>query len=55
MNNNAKLLEMKSTRFGNPHGLPESNSGSTAEDQAILVAECLSLDSFKTVVKAEQF
>ena len=29
MNKIAKNIQLKSTRFGNPHGLPHSQSGST--------------------------
>lgn len=30
MNANAIRLKMKSSRYANPHGLPDLNSGSTA-------------------------
>ncbi len=32
---------MKSTTFGNSHGLPNSLNGSTAEDLSILILKCL--------------
>ncbi len=32
---------MKSSYFGNPHGLPHSKNGSTAQDMAILISKAL--------------
>ena len=37
MNNQAKQLNLKLTKFGNPHGLPHSQSGSTPEEIATLI------------------
>lgn len=32
---------MKSSYFGNPHGLPHPKSGSTAEDVVLVIHEAL--------------
>lgn len=47
MNRIAKKLDLKSTRFGNPHGLPHNQSGSTPEEIAYLTHECLKIDLFR--------
>jgi D-alanyl-D-alanine carboxypeptidase len=41
MNKLAGEIGMRSSSFGNPHGLPHSQNGSTAEDVSILVSRCL--------------
>jgi D-alanyl-D-alanine carboxypeptidase (penicillin-binding protein 5/6) len=41
MNRVAIEIGMKSSTFGNPHGLPHPNNGSTAEDLCILISKCL--------------
>jgi len=41
MNKTAVEIGMKSSSFGNPHGLPHPQNGSTAEDVSILVGKCL--------------
>jgi len=41
MNRIAAELGMRSSTFGNPHGLPHPHNASTAEDVAILVSRCL--------------
>lgn len=41
MNRLAGELGLKSTTYANPHGLPNSQNGSTAEDLSTLIARCL--------------
>lgn len=55
MNTKAKELELKSTKFGNPHGLPHSQSGSTPEEMAMLIQECLKFDIFNEVIKTPKY
>ena len=55
MNRMAKKLELKSTKFGNPHGLPHNQSGSSAEDLSTLVHECLKIDLFKVVIATKKY
>ena len=55
MNAIAKKLSLKSTRFGNPHGLPHSQSGSNPEDLSVLIYNCLKIDLFKKIVKTKHF
>lgn len=47
MNGTCQSLGMKSSYFGNPHGLPHTKSGSTAEDVAIIISEGLKLPFFR--------
>lgn len=55
MNNMAKSLDMKSTRFGNPHGLPSTQSGSNPEDLSLLIHECLKIELFKEIIRTKNF
>lgn len=55
MNIMAKKLDLKSTKFGNPHGLPSTQSGSNPEDLSILICECLKIDLFREVVRTKKF
>ena len=55
MNKTAGEIGMKSSSFGNPHGLPHPQNGSTAEDLSILIGKCLEFDIFKEVVKCKKF
>ena len=55
MNKFALELGMKSSTFGNPHGLPHPNSASTAEDLSILVAKCLDMPYFREVIRCKLF
>ena len=55
MNKTAKKLQLKSTRFGNPHGLPHNQSGSSAEDLSTLVHECLKIDLFRSVIATKKY
>ena len=55
MNKLAGEIGLKSSTFGNPHGLPHPQNGSSAEDVSILVGKCLEFDIFKEVVKCKVF
>jgi D-alanyl-D-alanine carboxypeptidase len=55
MNIVAKKCGMKSSKFCNPHGLPNSQSYSNAEDLASLMCECLRIELFKTVIKTKKY
>ena len=55
MNKNARNLELKSTKFGNPHGLPTHDGRSTAADVAKISGICMKQDLFKTIVKCKIF
>ncbi|MDP3844675.1 MAG: D-alanyl-D-alanine carboxypeptidase family protein [Oxalobacteraceae bacterium] len=41
MNREAQRMGMKSTRFGNPHGLPDAENYSTARDLSLLAAHII--------------
>jgi D-alanyl-D-alanine carboxypeptidase (penicillin-binding protein 5/6) len=41
MNKITGEIGMKNSSFGNPHGLPHPQNGSTAEDMALLIAKSL--------------
>ena len=43
-------MKMNNTNYDSPHGLMNKNNYSTAEDQAILISECMKNDAFRTVV-----
>lgn len=47
MNRLALEIGMKNTTFGNPHGLPHSQNGCTAEDVSILISKCLEYPIFR--------
>lgn len=55
MNRLANEIGMRSSSFGNPHGLPHPQNGSTAEDLSILVAKCLQYELFREVISCKQF
>lgn len=55
MNKHACDLGMKSSTFGNPHGLPHPQNGSTAEDISMLVSKCLDFELFRTVIKCKVY
>lgn len=38
------------TFYDSPHGLMNKNNWSSAEDQAILISECMKIDAFRKVV-----
>lgn len=41
MNRLAGEIGMRNSTFGNPHGLPHTLNGSTAEDVSLLIGKCL--------------
>jgi D-alanyl-D-alanine carboxypeptidase (penicillin-binding protein 5/6) len=53
MNSTCNSIGMKSSFFGNPHGLPHPKSGSTAEDVAIVINEALRFPFFREVIKTK--
>ena len=53
MNSEAKKLEMRDTKYGNPHGLPHKNAQTTCEDMAKLCSVCLKIPLFLKVVGTE--
>lgn len=55
MNKLAGELGMRSSSFGNPHGLPHPQNGSTAEDISILVSKCLEHEMFREVIRCKEF
>lgn len=55
MNQLAEELSLKNTTFGNPHGLPHPQSGSTAEEVSLLIHHCLSFPLFRQVVKCKSY
>lgn len=46
---------MCSTNYDSPHGLMNKSNYSTAEDQAILVRECMKIDIFRMVVRVSEY
>jgi D-alanyl-D-alanine carboxypeptidase len=55
MNRLAAEIGMKNTTFGNPHGLPHSQNGCTAEDVSILISRCLEFPIFREVVRCKEY
>lgn len=55
MNEKAKQLGLKKTKFCNPHGLPHSESKSTVEDIAKLCSICLKIDLFLHIVNTKKY
>ena len=41
---------MTKSYYDSPHGLMNKNNLSSAEDQAILISECMKIDAFRKVV-----
>ena len=50
MNDKAASLGLKDTNFKNPHGLDDSEHFTTASDLAIITAEAMKIDTFKSIV-----
>lgn len=50
MNKQARILGLKNTQFGNPHGLPHQGAKSTAADLAKLCCKCMKIPLFRRVV-----
>ncbi|MBQ2614022.1 MAG: D-alanyl-D-alanine carboxypeptidase [Clostridia bacterium] len=55
MNQKAKELGVKHTRFANPNGLPDENHYSTAEDMARLTAAALKNPDFARIVATKTY
>lgn len=54
MNRAAKDLGMKQTHYANPHGLPDNNHLSTANDQVLLAAKVMQNEQFRNYVQTRQ-
>lgn len=54
MNRTAKELGMKQTRYANPHGLPDNNHLSTANDQVLLATKVMQNEQFRSYVQTRQ-
>jgi len=48
-------MRLNNTFYDSPHGLMNKNNFSTAEDQAILISECMKIDAFRKVVGTKQY
>lgn len=48
-------MKMNNTNYDSPHGLMNKNNYSTAEDQAILISECMKNEAFRTVVGTRHY
>jgi len=46
---------MQATAYDSPHGLMNKLNISTAEDQAVLVNECMRIDFFRKVVGTKNY
>jgi D-alanyl-D-alanine carboxypeptidase len=55
MNRQAKLIELKNSKFANPHGLPNQEARSTATDIARLCCICMKKNLFKTIVGCQKY
>lgn len=55
MNRISKELGLKDTRFGNPHGLPHTESRSTAYDVAQLTSICMNNVLFRQIVNTKEY
>lgn len=55
MNERAAELGMKNTHFTSPHGLPDENSYTTAEDMAILARHAITLPGFEELVSVTSY
>lgn len=55
MNKHAKLLGLKFTIFGNPHGLPNYRNISNPYDLSLLIAECLKINLFCKIVGTQLY
>jgi len=50
MNKLSKSLNLKHTKFGNPHGLPHQDGRSTSYDVAKLCCTCMKIDLFRIII-----
>lgn len=55
MNKQARVLGLKNTQFGNPHGLPHQGAKSTAADLAKLCCKCMKIPLFRRIVSCRTF
>ena len=50
MNRYARLLELRNSKFGNAHGLPNHDARSTATDMVKLCCICMKMELFRIIV-----
>jgi D-alanyl-D-alanine carboxypeptidase (penicillin-binding protein 5/6) len=55
MNKYAKLLGLKSSSFGNPHGLPNYRNTSNPYDLSLLIAQCMKISLFCRIVGTQLY
>jgi len=55
MNLNVVKLKMTNSFYDSPHGLMNKSNYSSAEDQAILVTECMKFGAFRKVVNTREY
>lgn len=55
MNRQARNLDLKNTKFANPHGLPHQEARSTASDLAKLCCLCMKNDLFRKITSCQLF
>jgi D-alanyl-D-alanine carboxypeptidase len=55
MNRLARLLDLRNSKFANPHGLPHHEARSTAADLAKLCAHCMALPLFRKITSCRVF
>jgi serine-type D-Ala-D-Ala carboxypeptidase (penicillin-binding protein 5/6) len=55
MNERAKAIGCKNTNFVNPHGLPEDNHYTTAQDLALIGIEAMKNPKFKEIVRTKSY
>ncbi len=55
MNEKAKEMGLKDTRFANPNGLPAEGHYTTARELALIMAEAMKNEDFRTVTAAKRY
>lgn len=55
MNKQARMIGLKNTQFGNPHGLPHQAAKSTASDLAKLCCRCMKSSLFRKIVSCRDY
>jgi D-alanyl-D-alanine carboxypeptidase len=55
MNRLARALDLKNTKFANPHGLPHQDARSTASDLARLCCHCMKNELFRRITSCRLF
>ena len=55
MNNLARKIKMKPSKYMNPHGLPNNQSATSPEEVSLHITECLKIPLFKTVIATKKY